>query len=552
MQKIKDIKLKDNSKKDIKVKDRAIIGTQKLKNKLLEAKKQTEEITTNNENVPTDYAINKVTTAMKKSPYSAKKYGKNMTETGIKNVYKSRDNIYSANKEMDFLKKKNRAKKVARKMVQNSKQYSQTTNKTIKVGDKNIKTGNEKVRNIKIRKNTVQSTENEIQGKISNSVKTVQSVKNFAQKTAKRVKSTAKTIVSAVKAIIGGAKALIAALVAGGSIVIVIILVICLIGMLLGSVFGIFFSNEKTSNRKDEISMGSVIADINTEFMEKITDIQKKENYYEYDIDSSRAEWKDVLAVYATKVSNGKDESNVVTLDDNKVKILKEVFWDMNEISSSTEKVSKEVTTVDDGNKTTEDKEVTILHIKIKGKTAEQMIEEYNFSDSQKSQIEEILSAEYAKMWSQVIYGSSIGSTDIVEVARSQIGNVGGQPYWSWYGYKSRVSWCATFVSWCANECGYIEAGIIPKFAACQLEGVSWFKSCGLWKDGGYIPKSGDIIFFDWKDKHDGFSDHVGIVDRVENGRVYTIEGNSIGDMCRQNNYDIYSEEIQGYGTPMY
>ena len=99
-------------------------------------------------------------------------------------------------------------------------------------------------------------------------------------------------------------------------------------------------------------------------------------------------------------------------------------------------------------------------------------------------------------MWSQVIYGSSVGSTDIVAVAESQLGNVGGEPYWSWYGFKSRVEWCATFVSWCANECGYIEAGIIPKFAGCQAEGVEWFKTCGLWKDGGYTPSQRRYYIF--------------------------------------------------------
>ena len=93
-------------------------------------------------------------------------------------------------------------------------------------------------------------------------------------------------------------------------------------------------------------------------------------------------------------------------------------------------------------------------------------------------------------MWSCVVYGSSIGSTDIVQVALAQVGNVGGQPYWSWYGFNSRVEWCACFVSWCANECGYIESGVIPKFAGCESEGVSWFKTCGLWQDGGYTPKA--------------------------------------------------------------
>ena len=100
-------------------------------------------------------------------------------------------------------------------------------------------------------------------------------------------------------------------------------------------------------------------------------------------------------------------------------------------------------------------------------------------------------------------------NSDIVTVALSQVGNVGGEPYWSWYGFKERVEWCACFVSYCANECGYIEKGIIPKFAGCESEGVSWFKTKKLWQEGGVIPRPGYIVFFDWKDKHDGKADHV-------------------------------------------
>ena len=100
---------------------------------------------------------------------------------------------------------------------------------------------------------------------------------------------------------------------------------------------------------------------------------------------------------------------------------------------------------------TEKDKEVTILHIKISHKSVDEMMIKYEFDLKQKTQIKEILSQEYSSMWSQVIYGSSVGSTDIVAVAESQLGNVGGEPYWSWYGFKSRVEWCATFVSWCAN-----------------------------------------------------------------------------------------------------
>ena len=158
-------------------------------------------------------------------------------------------------------------------------------------------------------------------------------------------------------------------------------------------------------------------------------------------------------------------------------------------------------------------------------------------------------------MWSAVLYGIGTGDGEIVTVALSQIGNVGGEPYWSWYGFNSRVEWCACFVSWCANECGYIDAGVIPKFAGC-VWGVEWFRDRGLWQDNSYEPRPGDIIFFDWDNKgssgpQDGESDHVGIVEKVENGIVYTVEGNS-GDSCRENHYAIGYYEILGYGVPQY
>lgn len=139
----------------------------------------------------------------------------------------------------------------------------------------------------------------------------------------------------------------------------------------------------------------------------------------------------------------------------------------------------------------------------------------------------------------------------LVEIAKAQLGNVGGEPYWSWYGFGGRVEWCACFVSWCADQCGYIDKGIIPKFAVCG-DGVDWFKAKSQWLDGTGTPAPGNIIFFDWPDEYgaqDGNSDHVGIVEKVEGGRVYTIEGNS-GDACERNSYPVGNYQILGYGTP--
>lgn len=137
------------------------------------------------------------------------------------------------------------------------------------------------------------------------------------------------------------------------------------------------------------------------------------------------------------------------------------------------------------------------------------------------------------------------GNGQIVEVALSQLGNIGGKPYWSSWGYSSRVEWCAIFVSWCADQSNLIQEGLIPKFENCVV-GSNWFKNNNRWLTEGSTPKTGDIIFFDWE--QDGISDHVGIVEKVENNVIYTIEGNS-SDQCKQNTYTINSYVIYGYGV---
>ncbi len=132
----------------------------------------------------------------------------------------------------------------------------------------------------------------------------------------------------------------------------------------------------------------------------------------------------------------------------------------------------------------------------------------------------------------------------IAEVAESQIGEK-GKVYWSWYGFDEPVDWCACFVSWCADQCGYIEAGKAPKFSNCQ-DGVNWFISSKNWRQQNITPEPGMIIFFDW-DRNNKV-DHVGIVNQCKNGTIYTIEGNS-GDNCRERSYAVGDNVIYGYGV---
>ena len=140
------------------------------------------------------------------------------------------------------------------------------------------------------------------------------------------------------------------------------------------------------------------------------------------------------------------------------------------------------------------------------------------------------------------------GDTAIVKVAQAQLGNVGGNKFWKWYGFSSHVHWCACFVSWCGDQCGYIKAGIIPKYAVCGT-GANWFKERHRWASRGYSPKPGDIIFFDFE--HDGEMDHTGIVESCDGKTVTTIEGNS-GNACKRQSYVRGSSQIAGYGVPAF
>ncbi len=142
----------------------------------------------------------------------------------------------------------------------------------------------------------------------------------------------------------------------------------------------------------------------------------------------------------------------------------------------------------------------------------------------------------------QFVNGTRPGNQAVVDIAKSQVGNVGGEPYWRWFGFTSRVEWCACFVSWCYGQMGLSE----PRFSACQAQGIPWFQSHGQWGGPDYANiASGDAIFFDWD--LDGSADHVGIVVGTDGSRVYTVEGNS-GDACKVRSYSLTYECIKGYG----
>ena len=452
------------------------------------------------------------------------------------------------------------AKQPAQAMGQATKDTGMGTKNTIKRAQRTIKTAQHTVktapRTAKTVIKTADHTAKTAQATARAARATAQAARVTAKATATTAKAAAKGVSAAAKALLASIKALVTAIAAGGWVAILAIVVICLIGLIAASPFGIFFSGEDSGTGQ---TMPTVVREINLEYESKLEEIESNAAHDRLELFGSRAVWPEVLAVYAVKTTTDPDNpQEVATMDDGKKDLLKEIFWTMNEISHRTETATTTQTVETDdgkGNIIVEEVEVTAttLYITVTHKTADEMADIYNFTADQREMLAELLAEENSGMWSAVLYGIGTGDGEIVAVALSQLGNVGGQPYWSWYGFESRVDWCACFISWCANECGYLDAGVIPRFASCSI-GIQWFRERGLWQDRSYEPRPGDLIFFDWDDEdegQDGAADHVGIVEKVEGGIVYTVEGNS-GNACRQRQYAIGHAEIYGYGTPAY
>lgn len=590
----KGIKTRLSEKKGIKAIDKAAVASERMKEAYIRTKDKADHSLYAEENSPGEYASDRFSAGADNVTHEAvhqfDKQGRKGVQTTRENISKVKENIQKR-KAAAAQPKKQAEKQAARKTRQAADRISEPVRtlrqergavKTLDRGKKSIKTVDRGCKTIKQASSTAKGTVKTASKSIKTaektakaSIKTTQQAAKAAQRTAQATaraaraaahaaraaaraavvaaKVAAKATIAAVKAIIAATKALIAAIAAGGWIAVLVIVIICLIGLLIGSCFGIFFSGEDSGSG---YTMQNVVQEINDDYQQQIDTTKANLSHDVLEMSGSRAVWPEVLAVYAVKTTTDPDNpQEVATIDDSKKAILTDIFWEMNQISSRTEtRTETVITETDDGHGNIVETETTVtqtyLYITVSHKTAEEMAEQYGFDKEQKEQLAELLAEENRSLWSAVLYGIYTEDGAIVSVALSQVGNVGGEPYWSWYGFSGRVEWCACFVSWCANECGYIDTGVIPKYAGC-VNGVQWFKDRGQWMDGSAEPAPGMIIFFDWDDENgqDGLSDHTGIVEKVENGRVYTIEGNS-GDSVRQNSYPVGHYEVLGYGCP--
>ena len=499
-----------------------------------------------------------------KAQQNAERVEEIRSETRNRGIRNEHDDVARTTRSRRTIRGKERSVKAAEQTERTIKQTAKSTGKatvktaeqTVKTDEKSVKTAEETAKiTVKTAEATAKATEKAAEAAAKAAQKAAELIRQAAIAAYKAAVVAAKAIAAAVKAIIAAMEKLIAAIAAGGWVAVVVVVVICLIGLIVGSCFGIFFSSEDKNDGSQ--SMREVVVEINQDYQNQLDTIKANNPYDDLEMSGSRAVWPEVLSVYAVKTTTDPDNpQEVASLNDEKKQLLTDIFWEMNDISYRTETDTEtEIIESDDGNGNIPEETVevtkTTLYITVGHKTADQMSDQYRFNEDQDEQLEELLNVDNS-MWLAVLYGV-YGSDDmIVQVALSQIGNVGGEPCWSWYGFGSRVEWCACFVSWCADQCGYIEIGVCPKYAGC-VNGVAWFKEHNQWVDGSETPSPGMIIFYDWDNPNgssgpqDGLSDHTGIVERVENGVVYTVEGNS-GDSCRENHYPVGYYEILGYG----
>ena len=369
------IKTKETIKGTIKTIDKGRVITDKAKDTIVSIKEKGDVGYNNtNDNNANEYAINRINNSVRNLVNNSG----NIKNTGNKTVRDTKNN---------FIKTKNKVKNIKTKLTE-KKMIKQVKNK--------IKTSK------KVVKETAKTTKQTIKASERAKQLMVKSVKMTYQ----GIKVAVKATVSAIKGIIAGTKALISFLLAGGWIALIIIIVICLIGVLLNSHFGIFFSGEKTS--KNSITMQDVIAECNNEFYDKLQTIQDENEHEEYVLEGKLASWKDMLVIYTVKVSKGINENDVITIDDNKKQIMKDIFWDMNSLSSEV----KTETIIEQGVNTDElptEIEKEVLHIIITSKNAEQMKEEYSFNELQLEQYNELLSDEYSSLWNGIIYSIDSG-----------------------------------------------------------------------------------------------------------------------------------------------
>lgn len=589
-----DIKTRDAVKGTIKTIDKAAVASERMKSAYAKTKDKAEQGYYADESSATEYAADRVSCASERvteeGVHQFNKQGQKSIQTTQENIGKTKDKIAdfkqkraakAAEQRMErnmseqhglqirhgtasrsaapdmpqsgksqLIKTRQQSRKTIKTTARNAEKAVKSTAKgSVKTAERGVKTAQATSKaTIKTAEQTAKATKEAAKASAKAAQKAAQAAKATAKATAEATKTAVRATIAAVKVIIAGTKALISALIAGGWVSVVIILIVVLLGCAVS-----LFGGGGGSNAYTPVSA-------EVEAYEPL--IQKYAKQY------GIPEYVELIKAVMMQESGGRGldpmqaaEGSFNTRYPHEPNGIQDPEYS---IQCGVQELKAALISAEVKNP------IDMEHIKL-------ALQGYNFGNGYISWAKTNYggysyanAVEFSTMQAQRLGWESYGDTQypahvlryypygraftsggnqaIVEVALTQLGNEGGQPYWSWYGFDGRVEWCACFVSWCADQCGYLDSGIVPKFAGC-VDGANWFKGNGQWQDRNYEPTAGTIIFFDWE--NDGETDHVGIVEKCENGVVYTVEGNS-GDACRQNQYSVGSSSIYGYGIPAY
>ena len=589
-----DIKTRDEVKGTIKTIDKAAIASERMKSAYVGIKEKAEQGYYADESSATEYAADRISFAADRVKdegiHQFNKQGQKAVKTTQENIGKAKDKItdfkqsravkaaeqkaaqnmseqhglqirhgaasrssapdVSQTAKSQLIKTRQQGQKMIKTTARNTEKAVKATAKgTVKTTEKGIKTAQATSKAaIKTTETSVKTAQAAAKVSAKTAQKAAQAAKVTAKATAEATKATVRATIAAVKAIIAGTKALISALIAGGWIAVVIILIVVLLGCavsLFGSGSG---SNAYTPVSAEVEAYEPLIQKYAKqygipEYVELIKAVMMQESGGR-GLDPMQAAEGSFNTRYPHEPNGIQDPEYSIQCGVQELKAALISAEVENPIDMERIKLALQGYNFGNGY-------ISWAKTNYGGYSYANAVE-FSTMQAQRLGWEKYGDTQYpAHVLRYYPYGrafTSGGNQAIVEVALTQLGNEGGQPYWSWYGFEGRVEWCACFVSWCADQCGYIESGIIQKFAGC-VDGSNWFKGNGQWQDRNYEPQAGDIIFFDWEG--DGETDHVGIVEKCENGVVYTVEGNS-GDACRQKQYTVGSSSIYGYGVPAY
>jgi len=428
-----DIKTKETVK-DIKVLDKSQAALSHVNNVFIRSKEQVKQTQSSEYENPDDYAVSKTSAGAKITAIAAGRELKNAPNKAVNNFGKAKAHFREvkalsraerqktaieahkkarqSKQKADFFK--NRAEKAkqvvkeAKKNVQEAKNAVREVKRTgksvkqsvksvkgtgrgaIKTAEKSVKTADRTAKTaLKTAKQTAKTAQKMAQAAAKSAKAAAQTAKASAKAAQTAAKIAAKAITAAVKAIMAAVKGLVSAIAAGGSVAVLIIVIICMVGMLVGSVFGIFFANDSGTAGYNEngVTMADVTGNLNAELTAKIEQIKTVNVYDEVIITSDNGtagiKWNEVMAVYAVKIG---ENDEVVTLNQSKIDALTVVAWDMTVLEFASETID-----IENADGTTANK--TVLTITVTHKGCSEIAALYGFSDKQVQQLNELMSA---------------------------------------------------------------------------------------------------------------------------------------------------------------